>query len=167
MRRAILLTAVMLWTMTAAADQTLINRKAPGFSLRDQHDRPYTLQTFSGRPLILMACDKRASKQNAAWRTAILEKYADRVQTAGVADLRSAPFFLSRFIKKDFKKDPVSILLDWDGTVFASYGLAENVPNIIVIDGMGLVRHLYSGLITPDAREQLFTAVEDVLEEDP
>jgi predicted transcriptional regulator len=155
---------MVLWTMAAAAaDQSLINKKAPDFSLRDQHDRPFTRQTFSGRPLILMACDKKASKQNGPWRTAILGKYADRVQTAGVADLRTAPFFMSGFIKKDFKKDPVSILLDWEGALFTSYGLAQKVPNIIVIDGAGFVRYLYSGTATPEAEELLFTAVEDIL----
>lgn len=93
MRKYIILLSFMLTALVAAADQSFISKPARDFSLRDQFDRSFTLQSFSGRTVILMACDKKASKQNGVWRAAILDKYAGRLQTAGVADLRSAPFF--------------------------------------------------------------------------
>lgn len=162
MRKLFLIILIILPTM-AAADQSLINRKAPDFSLYDQHDQLFTLQNFSGRPVILVACDKKASEQNQVWRTTIQKKYEGRVRTVGVADLRETLSILSGFIRKKFKKDTVSILLDWDGRLFTSYSLAKNVPNIIVIDDTGLVRYQYSGTATPEAVELLFSTVENIL----
>jgi len=167
MKRCLVLIAIVFMAFSAEADQSLINKKAPEFSLLDQYDRSFTLQSFSGHPMILLACDKKGSELNGPWKTAIIVRYAGRVPCLGVADLRTVMFFMTGIVKRHFKKEPASVLLDWDGELFTAYGLAQNVPNIILIDANGFVRHMYSGSASSEAIGQLFNAVDDIKKKVP
>jgi len=159
MRALIIFLAVLALPVTAAA-QSLINAKAPAFSLLDQFDKPASIRQLEGNIVVLIASDKEGSVQNKSWKDAILNKYKDKLVLLGVADVRSVPFFLKGRIKKDFQKDQDSILLDWDGIVFTSYGLTQKVSNIILVDAKGYVRYLYAGTADREAVERLFRVID-------
>lgn len=144
----------------AYAGHPLVSSRAPEFFLRDQYDHSFTLHHFAGKPLILLACDKTGSRQKSAWVTAILDRYAQRVQLVGVADVRTAPFFIKGKIKRDFQKEAGSILMDWDGVIFRTYALAEKVANIVLIDRQGVVRYVYSGAANPVTIEALLREID-------
>jgi predicted transcriptional regulator len=159
------LVALLLLLMPVAATeggQPIINAKAPGFSLRDQYDRPYDLRQGGGRTIVLLASDGEGAKHNRQWVDAIKGRYQDRIAIIGIADTRGVPFLFKGRVKSEFKKTPASVLLDWNGVVFTSYGLAPNVSNIVLIDKDGMVRYMYSGEATPQACENLFREIDNV-----
>ncbi len=165
MKKSILIIFVVLLSAAAGAESALINAKAPAFSLLDQNDHEINLRQLEGKVVVLIASDKDGSKQNPAWRKAITERYDGRVFLQGVADLRKVPFFLKAAFKRDFQKEPHSIILDWKGEIFKAYGLAESVSNIVVIDKKGTVRYFHSGSAEAGAVEELFREIDRSLEE--
>lgn len=157
---------ILLWALllpAGAESSTLIGAKAPEFSLLDQRDKMVTPDQFIGKPVVLVASDKEGMKQNPAWRKALAERYGGSIIAQGVADVRKVPFFLKGSYKRDFQKDPDSIILDWEGAIFTAYGFAENVANIVLIDREGIVRYVYSGSADKDAIERLFREIERAL----
>ncbi len=162
MKQFILFLGLFLLFIGSAAggEQLLINARAPEFTLSDQYDRQYSLQSFAGGTLVLLASDKDGEEQNHRWGESIRKKYGNGVQLLGVADVRTVPFFLKGIIRSDFKKDQKSILLDWERKIFTAYGLAKGVPNVILIDRNGFVRYLHAGAPTDEARELLFKEIE-------
>jgi hypothetical protein len=151
---------LILFVGAATGEQSLINTKAPEFAVYDQYGRQYSLQSFSGRPLVLLASGKDGEEQNHRWVASIQKKYGKSIRILGVADVRTVPFFLKGKIRNDFKKDPNSILLDWEGVIFTAYRLTKGVPNVVLIDSGGYVRFLHAGGPTDEAKEQLFKGIE-------
>ena len=163
MRNSMLILLLIVATGIAQAGQSLIDAKAPDFSLLDQHGKAFSLKQLEGKPMLLIACDNEGKKQKGDWIKVVTEKYGQQLIVLGVADVRKVPFFLKGKYTRDFQKDPASILLDWDGTIFTSYGLVKDVANIIVIDKKGYVRYLYSGSAERTAVEQLFRELDQSL----
>jgi hypothetical protein len=160
MKRLLCFVFLVMVPVLADAEHSLVNVKAPDFSLRDQYDRQYTLGSFAGQPVVLIASDGEGAKQNRQWVDRIREKYKERIRIEGVADVRSAPFFMKSSVRNDFKKNKDSILLDWDGALFISYGCVKNVSNVILIDGRGYIRHVHAGSASADAVERLFREID-------
>jgi hypothetical protein len=150
--------------IAVGTEHSLVNAKAPDFSLLDQYDRQFTLQSFAGQPVILIASDGEGAKQNDRWIDRIQEKYKERIRIEGVADVRAAPFFMKSMVKNDFKKSKASILLDWSGELFKPYGCAQDVSNVILIDAGGYIRYVHSGAATNEAAEQLFRKIDTFME---
>jgi len=163
MKTCFLLIVLTLLACTVEGGQSLINTRAPEFSLRDQYDQPYSLQSFAGQPVVLIASDKEGSGQNRHWLALLKEKYGRRLRIIGVADVRTVPFFLKGMVRGDFKKDGGSVLMDWDGALFTAYGLAKNVSNVILIDNSGSVQYLYAGSPSREATERLFGVLDGLV----
>lgn len=148
---------------TEGGQSAKLNSKAPNFSLKDQHDKLFNLRSLEGEVVVLIASDKDGREQNDLWGKKIKERYKDKITILGIADLRKVPFFMKGKIREDFKRDEVSILLDWGGDVFDTYGLTKKVSNIILIDKTGYVRYTYSGDATKEAVEHLFREIDKLL----
>jgi predicted transcriptional regulator len=158
-----LFAVVLAFIISVAEAGQLTGSRAPDFTLHDQRDKQVNLHELEGQVVMLIASDAEGEKQNDEWKKAI-GKYRNRVLVFGAADVRKVPFFLKGKYKRRFQKDPASILLDWDGVIFKTYGLAENVSNIVVIDKKGIVRYFHSGKAEPAAVEELSAALEKSLE---
>ncbi len=159
MKQYLISTRLLLLPVAAEGGQ-LINSRAPEFSLQDQYDRPATLRQLEGRVVVLIASDRDVMAQSRRWGKIISDRYGDTVSLFGIADARGIPFFMKSKIKNDFKKDGISILLDWNGVVSIAYGLAEKVSNIILIDKNDYIKYIYSGEVTQGAIESLFTEID-------
>jgi len=156
----IILLFVLSPITTEGSQSAKLNSKAPDFSLKDQHDKVFNLRSFEGQLVVLIASDKDGEEQSDLWGRKIRERYKDKITILGIADLRKVPFFMKGKIKQDFKKNKNSILLDWDGVVFSTYGLPKKISNIILIDRKGYVRYIYSGNATQEAIEHLFGEID-------
>jgi predicted transcriptional regulator len=160
-----LIVGLIFFCVAAAAGasdgvQTIINAKAPEFRLYDQYGRAYDLRQREGRTIVLLASDGEGSKHNREWVDAIKGRYQGRITIVGVADTRGVPYLFRGLVKREFKKSPAPVLLDWNGTVFTSYGLVPNVSNIVLIDRNGIVRYIIAGEATPEARNRLFREID-------
>jgi len=160
MKRILLIVTMVSLQLAGTQAENAIGEKAPDFTLQDQYEKTVSLRQYDGRIIVLIASDKEGKAQNAGWTKAIKEKYANRVTVQGIADVSSAPFFLKGKIRNDFKKDGDSILLDWKGEVFRTYGLTKVVSNVIFIDKDGMIRHRSSGTASPEAVQELFKKIE-------
>jgi hypothetical protein len=159
----VLLLSFFISVAAAEGGQPVLNVKAPEFTLIDQYDKPYNIRQGEGGIVVLLASDKEGEPQNALWRTAISERYRDKIFMIGIADVRTVPFFLKSRIINNFRKDTERILLDWTGEVFTNYVLAKHASNIVLIDKKGWVRYVTSGEVTIDARETLFKEIDKLL----
>lgn len=159
----VLLISIFISTAATAGSQPILNAKAPEFSLLDQYDKLYNIRQGEGGVVVLLASDKEGEPQYALWRSAIGERYKDKIFMIGIADVRTVPFFLKSRIKNNFRKDNARILLDWTGEVFTNHVLDRHASNIVLIDRKGMVRHVTSGEATTDARETLFKEIDKLL----
>jgi predicted transcriptional regulator len=162
--RYLIIMAMVFLLPVAAESQKLINAKAPDFTLPDQRDHQVSLHQLEGKVIARVASDKEGMKENPAWRKTIADRYGERVFIQGIADVRKVPFFLKGSYKRDFQKNPDSIILDWKGEIFNAYGLAEDVSNIVLIDKKGYVHYLHSGSAEPGAVDDLFREIDRCLE---
>ena len=160
MRHYLLIVMMFMLQLTSARAENAINEKAMDFTLQDQYEKMISLRQYEGRIVVLIASDKEGSPQNAGWTKAIKDKYADRIMVQGIADVSSVPFFLKGKIRNDFKKDGDSILLDWKGDVFRAFGFAKEASNIVLIDGLGVIRHRSTGSASPEAVQELFKKID-------
>jgi len=162
MRRTLLVIMILILKAVMSYADPSTGVKAPEFTLQDQYEKTVSLKQYEGRIVVLIASDKEGKAQNAAWIKAIRDRYADKVAIQGIADVSSVPFFLKGKIRNDFKKDGDSILLDWKGEVFKTYGLTKGVSNVILIDKDGIVRHWSTGSASPEAVQELFKKIDDL-----
>jgi predicted transcriptional regulator len=163
MRSTIAIALCLLLASTVSA-QTPVNATAPDFTLQDQFERTVSLRQDAGRIVVLIASDKEGSTQNPAWIKAIRARYGDRIGIRGIADVSSVPFFLKGKVRSDFRKDADSILLDWKGEVFRSYGFVKGVSNVVVIDRRSVIRYLHAGSAESAALDGVFRALDKALE---
>ncbi len=133
--------------------------KAPDFALHDQYGILFTLRQLEGHLVILIASNIEALDHNRQWGKAIREQYLDRVYILAVADTRGIPSIMESMVRKFFKDEEISILLDWKGHVFDTYGLSSGVSNIVLIDRKGFIRYIYAGEASKKAIESLFHEV--------
>lgn len=156
---------VMVLALLASVAEAgqLTGSKAPDFALFDQRDRQVTLRHLEGKTVVLIASDDEGAKQNPGWKKAV-EPYRERVSVFGVADVRRVPFFLKNRFKREFRQDAATILLDWEGALFTSYGLEKSVSNVVVIDKNGVVRYLHAGGAEQAAVEAFCTELDKSLE---
>jgi predicted transcriptional regulator len=150
----------LLLSELSAAGRSLVNNKAPQFTLSDQYNTPYNIKQDEGKIIILLASDKKGSEQNKAWVESIEKKYKNEIPILGIADVRRVPRAFEAGLKKEFRKKPARILLDWNGDVFKTYMLVQKVANIVLIDKKGFVQYIYSGEATADACERLFKEID-------
>lgn len=133
--------------------------KAPDFSLHDQNDMLFTLRLLEGQIIILIASNMDALNHNRQWGKAIREQYRETVYILGVADTRGIPSIMENMVRKFFKDEEISILLDWKGHIFDTCGLSAGVSNIVLIDRNGFIRYIHAGEASKKAIESLFHEV--------
>ena len=161
MKTFILIVISMTLPCTAfAGADTLLNTRAPYFSLMDQNGQAYNIRQSEGEILILLAADKEGEVQLRQWRPRLRERYNNSIFMMGIADLRIVPSVLKNSVKNNFKKDSRRILLDWNGEVFQSYQLAPGVAHIVLIDKNQVIRYVAFGEATKAGCERLFIEID-------
>lgn len=135
----------------------------PDFALYDQYGTLFTLRQLEGHLVILIASNMDGLDHNRRWGRDIREKYQDRVHILGVADTRGIPSIMESIVRKFFKDEEISVLLDWKGYVFDAYNLPNGVSNIVLIDRKGFIRYVYAGEASKKAIEALFHEVDALI----
>lgn len=95
--------------------------RLPGFSLKDQFDRPHASTSLGGAPVIVVVTSRAGSKAIAGWmRQLHVAAQGSTVQVLPVGDMKGAPRFVRGFIRSTLPKDARQWLaLDWDGQLAA------------------------------------------------
>lgn len=133
------------------------------FQLSDQFDKPHSVQFPRQQPTVLAFGDKDGSNQIEGWIKPLYERYTDRIDIQGVAQLDMVPAFargMVRGIMGSLTTNPV--MLDWDGTVSKAFGYAGGgQAGIYVVDGDGAIRWRTTGAATTAG----LTAAQDVVDQ--
>lgn len=129
--------AIMANQFTAFADTKM---KAADFSLKDQFGKVYDFKFPKEKVTILAFGDKDGSEQLEAWIRPIYDKYQDKIDIHGIAELSSVPLIARGIVRGIIKKKTTySVMLDWEGKVSESYKYEKKKANIYLIDRKGTI----------------------------
>jgi peroxiredoxin len=140
-----ILTSTILFTLTSvwilALNTAIIGQKAIDFVLEDQFEAEHAWQKYSGKDVLLMMADRSASEYTKNWTNALEPAYKGKIEFVPVADVSSVPGFLKGFIRSKFRDAyTYPILLDWDGQLIEHYQCKSDIPTLVYIDKLGIVR---------------------------
>jgi hypothetical protein len=133
-------------TPTHGQDRDLLE-----FELEDQFKKTHRGKDFRGSIVLLVGSDKKGVQFNQAWVEAIGERLGDHPKYSEIshlahADLRGVPFFLKKMIRGKFPQNPDHwVLMDWKGSLSATYDFAPEASNVLVFAPDGALVHHASG----------------------
>jgi predicted transcriptional regulator len=129
--------------------------QAPPFNLESGDNEKISLDRIKGKIVIIIYEAKNVIEQNRAFKNE-LTSLIDRSEVLKaqstvlpVINCTSASWATKRIwksnLRKNSKKENVTIYGDWDGKMFADYGIKDNTSNVVVIDANGIIRYFGSG----------------------
>src|SRR4051794_6077828 len=78
-------------------------QKVPDFELKDQHNVTRTYQFPRDKISLLTVADRKGSDQIEAWVRPIKQRYGNRIDIDGVADMSTVPTGLRTLVRNAFK----------------------------------------------------------------
>jgi len=135
-----------------------------GWTLEDQRGRSRTIAFPRDRLLLVTVCDQRGSKDLEPWVKTVFTRFQDRLDIEGVADVSNVPVALRGLVRQAFKRQPHSIMLDWEGRVVTRFAYEKNVPNLYLIDGKGRVQGRWTGVMTAEQSLLIQQKIEALLQ---
>ena len=132
-----IIAVIMANNFTAFANPKM---KAADFSLKDQFGKVHDFKFPKEKVTILAFGDKDGSEQLEAWIRPLYDKYQDKIDIHGIAELSSVPLIARGIVRSIIKKKTTySVMLDWEGKVSESYKYEKKKANIYLIDKKGMV----------------------------
>lgn len=132
---------ILLFLLTTVSYSQVSNLIS--FELKDQFDRVYTDKDYQESIFMVIGSNARGSKYNPIWSLAIYNELKDesvnnQLNSVGLANLSSVPFFLKAMIRNKFPKDKKKwILMDWKGKFSKAYNFKSGMSNILIFDHEG------------------------------
>ena len=143
---------VPLVLLTCASPSLIIPESgtlASDFTLKDQNDQEIRLSQFRGENVLLFGFDKDSVDNGGTWLNLFLERYAEGLRILPIANGSGMPLPARLFLKGKVKAEVQdtaeefnlsSFLLDWTGEVSRQYGMAPEIPTIVLIGCAGHIR---------------------------
>lgn len=143
------LLALLAWHTAALAAPV---EKLQNFELTDQHVRTRRYEFPKAKVTVMTVADHKGSDQLAPWIQRLHDRYKERVDIDGVADVSMVPKPFHNMVREAFRKQlTYSVMLDWGGSVVKQFGYAKGVPNIYVIDRGGRIVKQVAGPVSNEA----------------
>lgn len=148
-------TAFILIALCAAASAApLVKLRA--FELPDQHEKSRSYRFPKSKVTVMTVADHKGSDQLAPWIQCLHDRYADRIDIDGVADVSIIPSAFHGMFRKAFRKQlAYSVMLDWSGEVVKQFAPVKGVANIYVIDRRGQILKRITGPVNDEAIREL------------
>lgn len=145
-----------------SADDKLLT--AAEFTLKDQFGTEFSYKFPRQKISILAFGDQDGAEQLEAWLRPIIEKYEDKIEIQGVAELSAVPGIAKGIVRNAIKKRSKNpIMLDWSGDVSKSYKTKKNVANVYLIDAQGKVIAQESDAADDKKLAALYKKIDDLL----
>jgi hypothetical protein len=161
--RSLLVLAVLVLgvNLSCAGETNAVPKKIPALKLSDQYDHPQRIDFPRTNLFVLTVADRAGSKGIDAWVRPLKQRYGDRFEILGVADLGKVPGFMQGFIKRMFKKEiPHPVMCDWSGDVAKNLVCEKDRPNIFVVGRTGEILYRVAGTNSPSAFTNLCAALD-------
>jgi hypothetical protein len=154
--KTLLLAVVTVHCFTAFALATPI-AKLRDFELVDQYGKTRRYHFPKAMISLVAVTDCKGAGQLAPWIQSIYDRYRERIDIDGVADVSTIPKLLRPILTEFFKRQlAYSVMLDWDGSVVSQFGYNKNVANLYLIDRSGRIVRRLSGEASDKALSELF-----------
>lgn len=160
----LLVLGVLLWGVAAAAEELQVGMKASDWSFPDADGASFTMESWSGRVLLVNYVDPDESDLNEHFTDA-MKKAKDEgllkeetYRGIGIVDCAATwkPNFLIRAIAGDkAKKYKTVILFDYDAKLRNAWGLAKDTANAVLLDKNRVCRAIVRGKVPADQVESL------------
>lgn len=131
--------------------------RAASFSLKDQNGKTLNVSFPRGKPSIILFGDRKGAEQLEGWIRPIYNRYGNRVEIQGVADLTGVPWLARPVVTAIIRRNTgYSVMLDWGGAVSKRYGSRKQQANVFVIDREGNVVGKQFGAANGDKLSQIY-----------
>lgn len=138
--------------------------KAKSFSLKDQFGNSHELKFPREKITVLAFADRSGSEQLERWIRPLYQRYREKIDIYGVAELSAVPMIARGFVRSIIRKSSnYPIMLDWEGKVSSDYKYEVGKANIYVIDEKGLVQIKKIGTANDKDLNDLFSKVDYLL----
>lgn len=139
--------------------------QAPAFTLEDQFGDAHTYSYPRSRIAVLVLADKAGSKQVEGWVVPLYDRYGDRVDIDGVAELQAVPEALRGIVRFFFRRNSDRpIMMDWEGSVTDALKPIPRVANVYVVDHGGAIVIKASGEAAPESLAPVISSVDEFLD---
>jgi hypothetical protein len=127
------------------------------FELVDQYGKTRCYHFPKTMTSLVAVSDRKGAGQLAPWIQSIHDRYRERIDIDGVADVSTIPKLLRPMLTEFFKSQlAYSVMLDWDGSLVSQFGYKKNVANLYLIDRSGHIVRQVSGEVNDKALSALF-----------
>jgi hypothetical protein len=145
-----------------------ITSAPPCLELRDQFDNPQKLSFPAASLTVLAIADKQGSEHIAGWVAPLRQRFGERIDIRGIADLSGVPGPLRGFVRRKFRRSQVyPVMLDWSGEAARTFACSPGRANIVVLDRQGQILQRCSGPANDGAIQDLCDTIERALEGRP
>jgi hypothetical protein len=135
--------------------------KISDFELTDQAARQRTYRFPKTKVTVMTVADQKGSDQLAPWIQGVYDRYQNRIDIDGVADVSMIPRLFRAMFREAFKKQlTYSVMLDWDGSVVKQFAYEKSVANIYVIDRGGRIVKRITGAVSNEGLSALFSEID-------
>ena len=155
--KTLLLGVVILIHCFAAFAFAMPISKLHDFELADQYGKMRRYRFPKTMISLVAVSDSKGAGQLAPWIQSVHNRYQERIDIDGVADVSTIPKLLRPMLTEFFKRQlAYSVMLDWDGSVVSQFGYKKNVANLYLIDRSGRIVRWLSGEVSDKALSALF-----------
>lgn len=150
----------LLFVSIASAAPVQIN----DFDLVDQHHKTRSYRFPKSKITVMTVADHKGSEQLEPWISHVYERFGNKIDIDGVADLSRVPTPLRGMLRIAFRNQlGHSVMLDWDGSVVRQFDYEKGKANVYVLDARGRILKHFSGQAGPPALLELTQAVKSAL----
>jgi hypothetical protein len=143
--------------------QQFTSNQASEFQLKDQYNKTFALNFPKDKATVLIFGDREGAKQIESWVRPLVEKYADKIDIQGVAELSAVPEIAQGVVRRIMKNQvKYSVMLDWSGAVSKSYGYQKGKANLFVIDKRGNIVAEVAGAASAAELEKIYREINRV-----
>lgn len=134
--------------------------KAPGFVLKDQNDGSYAIDFPRDKVTVLIFGDREGSDQVEGWVRPVYNKYKDKIEVYGIAELSTVPSLARGVVRRIIKsRTNYSVLLDWTGNVSKAYSYQTGKATVVVVSKEGKVIARRAGAANQSALNQIYKEI--------
>lgn len=160
MTHKILLVTLVAWQGAVAVAVAAPLQTLGDFELTDQNSKTRSYRFPKAKVTVMTVADQKGSAQLAPWIQQIHDRYENRIDIDGVADVSMIPKPLHGVFRQVFRKQlAYSVMLDWTGSVVKRFGYKNGVANIYVIDRRGCIVKEIAGPVNESALFELYREI--------
>ncbi|GMU91084.1 MAG: hypothetical protein AMXMBFR4_01420 [Candidatus Hydrogenedentota bacterium] len=138
--------------------------QAPQFTLEDQFRENHTVSFPRHRACVLLFADRESLNQIEGWVNLLFQRYKNAVDVCGIVLVNSVPDILRPTVRFFYKQRIEHlILMDWDGSVSASYPCRPKEASVFVVDRSGQIVHIAYGEAEPSKFSEVCDFVNNLL----